>query len=67
MDDPNNKRWEVTGDTLLVRDGEKLIIPNATQVYESIIERKQVFSNLVPGIPKNLSGVHFQGIQFRYQ
>lgn len=59
MDDPNNKKWEVTGDTLLVRHGETQIIPDATQVYESIIERKQVFSNLVPGIPKNLSGVSY--------
>ena len=59
MDDQNNKKWEVAGDTLLVRDRERQIIPNATQVFESIIEKKQVFSSLVPGIPEYLSGISF--------
>lgn len=59
MDHPNNKIWEVTGDTLLVRDGKRRIIPSATQVYESIIENKQVFSGLVPSVPKYLSGISF--------
>ena len=59
MDSEQHRKWEVAGNELLLRKNCGVTAPSADQIYESIIEKKVVFTDVLPGPPDNLAGLSF--------
>jgi SNF2 family DNA or RNA helicase len=53
------KAWQLQGDQLLLVDGSDTIYPTADDVYRSVIEKRQVFADILPGPPSGLESVTF--------